>query len=112
MRLPRSVIAAIPALLLVLPFQAVAQDTLPEGPGKAAVQESCAQCHDLGTATSQKRSPAEWSDVMDRMAGFGLMLSDAKRTEILGYLNASLSLAAVPPGQPSPAGKPPVAGRP
>lgn len=80
--------------------QALAQDDLPEGPGKVATQEDCAQCHDLGVAIGQKRSPDEWVDVLDRMAGFGLTLTDARRTEILQYLNTHRSSApsvAAPP---------------
>jgi len=71
---------AVPALVFALasPGQSLAQDVLPEGPGKAAVLESCAQCHDLGTAISKKLTPDEWVDVMDRMGGFGLSLSDEK----------------------------------
>ncbi|OYU69263.1 MAG: hypothetical protein CFE28_04140 [Alphaproteobacteria bacterium PA2] len=88
------------AMAAALSSQALAQDDLPEGPGKVAIQEDCAQCHDLGTAIGQKRSPDEWVEVVDRMTGFGLTLTDARRTEILQYLNANRSTApavAAPP---------------
>jgi len=37
---------------------------------------------------------------MDRMSGFGLTLSDAKRTEILDYLNANLASTPAQPAAP------------
>ena len=99
MRLVHSA-AAVPAfaLALVLSSTSVAQDALPEGPAKVAIQESCTQCHDLGTAVGQKRTPDEWVDIVDRMVGFGLTLTDGKRIEILDYLNAHVGTA---PAQPA-----------
>jgi mono/diheme cytochrome c family protein len=108
MRINPPLAAAIPALALALALssQSLAQDSLPEGPGKAAVQESCTQCHDIGTAIGQKRTPDEWADILDRMGGFGLTLSDAKRTEIQDYLNANLGSAPASPAQPPSGGAP------
>ena len=79
------------ALAMAVSSQSRAQDTLPEGPGKAGLQESCTQCHDLGTAIAQKRTHDEWVEILDRMVGYGLTLSDPKRAEIQDYLTANLS---------------------
>jgi len=59
MRFTLPLVASLPAfaLGLALSSQSLAQDTLPEGPGKVAIQEACTQCHDLGTAVGQKRTP-------------------------------------------------------
>lgn len=113
MRLTLSLAAAVPAfaLAMALSSQSVAQDTLPEGPGKVAIQEACTQCHDLGTAIGQKRTPDEWADILDRMGGFGLTLSDAKRTEIQDYLNANLGSAPAA-AQPALAGGAPTSKKP
>jgi len=101
MRLNMILAASIPAIALALAIssRSLAQDILPEGPGKAALQDSCTQCHDLGTAIGQRRTPDEWADILDRMAGFGLTLSDAKRTEIQDYLNANFGSAPAVPAQ-------------
>ena len=80
-----------------------AQAELPDGPGKAAISEACTQCHDLGTVTAQHRSAEEWTDVIDRMEGFGATLSDTKKAEIITYLNANLGKGdpAAPAAQPA-----------
>lgn len=101
-----AVIALAAATLWVSP--AGAQAELPDGPGKAALTEACTQCHDLGTVTAQHRSAEEWTDVIDRMEGFGASLSDAKRADIAAYLNANLGKgdATAPATPPAPVAAP------
>ena len=91
---------------------AAAQDALPEGPSKAALVEACTQCHDLGTVTAQRRGADEWVDVVDRMVGFGASLSDARKTEILAYLNANLGKGDPAAETATPAAPPPPAAAP
>lgn len=99
-RASAAVIALAAAALSVSP--AGAQEGLPDGPGKVALTEACTQCHDLGTVTAQHRSIEEWTDVIERMEGFGASLSDAKKAEITAYLNANLGKGdpTVPAAQP------------
>jgi len=94
------------ALAAMSTGQAVAQDALPDGPGKAAVSEACTQCHDLGTVTAQRRGADEWADVVERMEGFGASLSDAKKAEILAYLSANLGKGDAPAETATPAPSP------
>lgn len=89
------------ALAIALP--AAAQDALPEGPGKAAVQETCTQCHDLGPILAQRRSAEDWADVVERMKGFGASLTDSQKAGILAYLTASLGKGDAPSATPAPA---------
>lgn len=97
---PLALTAAL-ALPLFLSTPSSAQDNLPEGPGKAALQDSCTQCHDLGTAIGQKRAPEDWADVLDRMSGLGLTITEDRRTEILSYLNANFGSAPAPAAVPA-----------
>jgi len=92
-----AVISLAAASLGVTP--AGAQEALPDGPGKVALVKACTQCHDLGLVAAQRRSAEEWTDVIDRMEGFGAPLSEAKKADILAYLNANLGKgdAAAPP---------------
>jgi hypothetical protein len=99
------------AVALLAAPAAFAQDALPDGPGKATLMGTCTACHDAGLISAQHRSPDEWNDILTRMAGFGAVFDDAKKAEILGYLNANLgkgdaapaaAQAPAPPAAPAP----------
>jgi hypothetical protein len=96
-RLP---LLACAAALLAAPA-ATAQDALPDGPGKATLMDTCTQCHDAGLISAQHRSPDEWNDILARMTGFGAVLDDAKKAEILAYLNANLGKGDAAPAAPA-----------
>ena len=105
MRIRLSVASTMALVLITMsPAQSMAQDALPEGPGKASILGSCSQCHDLETAIGKKRTPQEWVEVMDRMGQFGMSLSDSTRAEILDYLNAHLNSAPPVPAPATPGG--------
>jgi mono/diheme cytochrome c family protein len=57
----------------------------PEAEGKAILQRSCQQCHDLATA-STKKSSESWNQVMAKMMGFGARLSPADEQKLTEYL--------------------------
>ena len=95
-------LAALATLLALGAGAASAQDAaLPEAPGKAAVSETCMDCHDLGPILSQRRTPAQWAYILDEMVGFGAKLTDARKQEILGYLQANLGKDEAPPTTPA-----------
>jgi len=101
-RAPIAALALAAASLVVSP--AGAQEVLPDGPGKVALTKACTQCHDLGLVAAQRRSAEEWADIIDRMEGFGAPLSEAKKADILAYLNANLGkgdAAAAPAPSPT-----------
>ncbi|PWU06449.1 MAG: hypothetical protein C5B51_12220 [Terriglobia bacterium] len=62
-----------------------AQD-LPEGAGKELVGKVCTVCHELTRITSKKRTKAEWSDTVDKMAARGAMATDEEFETIVAYL--------------------------
>jgi mono/diheme cytochrome c family protein len=57
----------------------------PEAEGRAILQRSCQQCHDLATA-STKKSSESWGQVMAKMTGFGAKLSPADEQKLTEYL--------------------------
>ena len=64
-----------------------AQDTLPEGPGKAQVLELCSACHEAAKATSVKLTREGWIETIDRMKAFGASGSDEGFAAVLEYLS-------------------------
>jgi cytochrome c2 len=56
------------------------------GDGRAILQRTCQQCHDLATAS--KKMPAEaWSAVIARMTSYGARLTSADQQLLIGYLD-------------------------
>lgn len=74
------------APLLVVPVLR-AQDDLPDGPGKDALERVCTTCHDLSAVTSMSGSADIWQSVADDMKGRGADGSDADFKAIVGYLS-------------------------
>jgi cytochrome c5 len=60
--------------------------TTPGGEGRAILQRTCQQCHDLGTATA-KLTSEDWTAVIGRMTSYGAKLSPADQQKLLEYLN-------------------------
>ena len=55
-------------------------------PYPAFFTKACSQCHDYSVVTSQRHTPQEWSDLVDKMVDLGLTAPDDKVAEIKGYL--------------------------
>jgi type 1 glutamine amidotransferase len=60
---------------------------LPEGPGRAAVESVCGECHSVGEAVATRRSERDWKDVMQLMVDRGATISDEDSKTILAYLS-------------------------
>jgi mono/diheme cytochrome c family protein len=58
----------------------------PDAAGKALVNGACASCHGADLITGKNATRKEWSDVIDRMKGYGASLSGAQTTTLLDYL--------------------------
>jgi virginiamycin B lyase len=66
---------------------------LPDGPGRAAVEATCARCHGLNMITGSWGYTREgWEDRMSTM----VLLSPAQRNEISSYLAANFPIKDVP----------------
>jgi len=67
------------------------QDPLPEGPGKADILSGCVSCHGAEVITAQKRTQAEWGDIMTRMLGYGAQSDAQQQKAISDYLSKNFS---------------------
>jgi competence protein ComEA len=74
------------ALTVAFASNALAQDTLPDGPGKAQLLNVCGTCHEAAKATSVKLTREGWIETIDRMKAFGAAGSDADFAAVLEYL--------------------------
>lgn len=67
---------------------------LPEGRGKAVIQNACTQCHSLDVVVAQPRSREGWTDVVSQMVGNGAELSDEDYNLAIEYLATHLGPAS------------------
>lgn len=66
---------------------ALAQDTLPDGPGKAETVNLCSQCHEAQKAASVKLTRKGWTETIDKMKALGAQGSEQEFQAILEYLS-------------------------
>jgi len=105
-------------LILVRP--AIAQDMMPDGPGKAETVMACSGCHGLGQITGEHRSAETWATTVTSMINNGAPVADADFDKVVGYLatnfgdGSTLPAAAAPAGAfpPAPAGTTPMPANP
>src|ERR1044071_7625759 len=82
---------------LLLPLgSARAQDALPEGAGKKAVQTYCVQCHDLGTVTRSGYDAAGWRNNLHMMINVGSSLPQSEVEPLAQYLSKNYPARARP----------------
>jgi competence protein ComEA len=74
-------------LVVLLARPALAQDTLPEGPGKEQIINICGTCHEAAKATSVKLTREGWIETLDRMKAFGADGTTNEFAAILDYLS-------------------------
>jgi mono/diheme cytochrome c family protein len=65
---------------------APAQQQLPASEGRALLQRSCTQCHDLQTAIGKPASQQEWTDIIVRMVGAGASVTPSEQQTLIQYL--------------------------
>ena len=61
--------------------------TLPEGPGRAAVIRVCGKCHSPEKAASLHQRRSQWEDTIVKMVKLGAEGSDEELEAILNYLS-------------------------
>lgn len=59
---------------------------LPDGPGKDAVMQVCAKCHDVGVITGYHQDTQGWTDTISKMMDQGADGTEAQFNAILAYL--------------------------
>lgn len=91
---PLTAIAALGVLgassLVALSPAGAQSAALPDGPGKAVVEQSCTNCHGADLITAQRRSPDEWSEVVNRMLANGAELTEEQNSAVMTYLGTYL----------------------
>jgi hypothetical protein len=65
----------------------------PETEGRAILQRTCQQCHDMATATTKVPSE-EWSAVIAKMVGYGARLTPADQQKLTEDPNTPSTIAA------------------
>ena len=61
-------------------------DGLPDGPGKALVEDLCGYCHAVEEAVATRRYESDWKDVIQLMVDRGATGSEDDFRSILTYL--------------------------
>ena len=70
------------AFLLML----LAEDSLPNLPGKSTYVAVCSECHGADAVTSMGHNRAGWKDIVDDMVDKGATASPKQAREIINYL--------------------------
>jgi len=92
------------ATLLLAPVAGVAQ---PPAAARETFQKVCSGCHAVETATSQRRTRAQWQESINSMIAKGAKLTEEQFTLVLDYLTTQYG----PPGGASSAQAPGGRGR-
>ena len=87
--------------LLATPVAALAQQSLPPGPGADAITQVCQGCHDLDTVTAEHHDVEGWHSVLTEMIGYGATLTDAQADQIATYLATNFGSGAPPAAAPA-----------
>ena len=87
------------ATIVIVSFSpvALAQDTLPEAPGKKETLQVCSACHEAAKATSVKLTREGWIETIDRMKAFGASGSEEEFAAVLEYLATNFKGDTVKP---------------
>lgn len=87
--LTTSVILTVPMLCIANAPPGAASSTaklIPEGPGKAVMEQMCVGCHSLSVVTTKRATPAEWESLVQTMVSRGAMGSDHDIDTVTRYL--------------------------
>jgi len=63
-----------------------AQDKLPEGAGKAALEKVCTDCHGTDVVVGMGNSREDWQDLVNEMVTKGATATKDQIKEIVDYL--------------------------
>ncbi len=86
------------AIAADMPATAAAQSAvpfeLPAAPGKELVEAVCATCH-AADYLEKPRTPAEWSDVISKMEGYGAQADGDEWGQVRKYIMGQLAVIEV-----------------
>jgi virginiamycin B lyase len=90
-------LACVAAAVLCGTSAALAQPRLPDGPGKAVVEQSCLGCHEPVRITNAGYNRHDWQNVVHMMLNVGAPVPPDKLAVLIDYLAANF------PEKPKPA---------
>jgi competence protein ComEA len=82
--------------LVLLPLALFGQQQLPEGPGRAATEKLCKQCHELARSIAPRLDRDGWNETMTKMTAFGMKATDKDYALVLNYLAANFPADQAP----------------
>ena len=89
---------------------AIAQDDLPDGPGKDVLMTACNNCHGVAQVTGEHQSAEQWASTVTMMINNGANVPDSQFDTLVAYLAANFGIAGQAPAPaasaPSPAPAP------
>ncbi len=88
-------ILVIPLAAWLALAQSGPSDELPEGKGKAVMQRACVECHEVGVATRNRYTEADWCQMVETMKGRGAELTDPETADVVAYLTKNFGKANV-----------------
>jgi hypothetical protein len=74
------------AAFILFAGAALADDKLPDAPGKAAFVKVCGDCHGPEVVNGMGHDRSGWKDVVDEMVDKGATATPAQVKEIIDYL--------------------------
>lgn len=77
--------------------------SLPQGPGRNALQRICSSCHSVSVVTSHRLSRSGWQNTVANMVSRGAQGAPDELDEIVSYLTANFGAGATAPENAPPA---------
>ncbi|PWT92565.1 MAG: hypothetical protein C5B56_02115 [Proteobacteria bacterium] len=74
------------SLLLFLAWVVCAQTELPDGAGRDTAKKICANCHEIESVISARRTKAGWQQITDDMVARGAEGSEEELAAVVAYL--------------------------
>jgi competence protein ComEA len=69
----------------------VAQDALPDGPGREVFQSVCSECHEPARAAAKQWTRAQWKDKVLEMLQEAPDVTEMEREQIVEYLSRNFA---------------------
>lgn len=97
------ILPACLSLLFIAAGSALAQVTLPEGPGATVITGACQNCHGLDTITSAHHDADGWRATVLNMISRGAEIPDDDQQTVIDYLASHYGpVGSAAPAAPTP----------
>ena len=79
-------------LLAALPVPGTKFHSLPEGKGKARVEEACLPCHSADLLVQQRLTPKQWTATVEKMMRWGAEVKESEKQVLIDYLSKNFGV--------------------